>query len=207
MVESMNIIKLFPTDIFEFYNASISTEQVISDLTALPSPLKNSSNISYTHNIHRLEKFKNLFSWFEACLEKIRNHNQYNCEKFEITTSWYNKSVAGKGMHQNYHKHTMSFFSGVYYLTEGSPTVFEDPMYQRTNAQIEVLRHNYQPFEHIRATPGKLILFPSWIYHQSPPHCQDFDRWIISFNSLPTGKINIGAHDASCFISIKDLND
>ena len=76
MVESMNIIKLFPTDIFEFYNASISTEQVISDLTALSSPLKNSSNISYTHNIHRLEKFKNL-------LDKLNFKNQIQMEKKE----------------------------------------------------------------------------------------------------------------------------
>lgn len=203
----MKSIDLFPIEFFEFQNVEISSEQIISNLKNLNSPIKNSNNLSFTKNIHELPEFSNLFSWIDLCLEDIRISKNYRCDKFQITTSWYNKSDAGRGMHQNYHKHTMSFFSGVYYLTSGSPTIFEDPVYQRVNAQIEVLRHNYIPFESVNAEPGKLIIFPSWMYHQSPPHIEDFDRWIISFNVLPTGRINAGCHDASCFISIKEPND
>lgn len=203
----MNILKLFPTEIFEFKNDSISSSNIISKLSKLESPLRTSTNLSFTKNIHQLEEFSELFIWFENCLEEIRVLNQYKCDRFQITSSWYNKSEAHRGMHQNYHKHTMSFFSGVYYLTEGAPTIFEDPVYQRVNAQIEVVRENYWPFERTDAVPGKLVIFPSWLYHQSPPHVNDFDRWIISFNSLPTGKINEGLHDASCFISVKANDD
>jgi hypothetical protein len=79
---------------------------------------------------------------------------------------------------------------------------------QRSQGQIEVIRKNYQPFERFAAEPGKLLIFPSWVYHQAPPHMADFDRYIISFNSLPTGKINYSTGgDAQCFISIKNNND
>ena len=36
---------------------------------------------------------------------------------------------------------------------------------------------------------------PSWLMHQSDRHLEDYDRWTISFNALPTGKVNIGPWD------------
>jgi uncharacterized protein (TIGR02466 family) len=84
----------------------------------------------------------------------------------------------------------MSFFSAVYYVTDGSPTVFEDPVKHRTEAQLEVLRHEYAPHHFVEAVPGKLILFPSWLYHSSTPHFGNEDRYVISFNVMPTGAIN-----------------
>ena len=60
----------------------------------------------------------------------------------------------------------------------------------------EVINENhYGPHAAIDAEPGKLILFPSWLMHQSDRHLEDYDRWTISFNALPTGKVNIGPWD------------
>lgn len=200
----MKTLNLFPVELYEFRNENLACEKIISILQSLDSPTKTSSNLSYTQNVHNLKDLSEVWQWVNDCLETIRISKEYQCDKFEVTSSWFNKSVSQQGMCQNYHRHTMSFFSGILYLTEGTPTVFEDAVFQRASAQIEVLRKNYLPFEKIEAEPGKLILFPSWLYHQSPPHFDNFDRWVISFNSLPTGKINEGCHDASCYISVRE---
>lgn len=201
----MQTINLFPIEFFEFRNRDINNQQIIKVLDNLKGPIRNGSVLSYVKHVHKEPELSNLFSWFERCLEEIRVRLHYQCDKFEITSSWYNKALANSGMHQNYHKHVLSFFSGVYYLTEGSPTFFEDPVIQRSQGQIEVLRDNYQPFEKINAEPGKLVIFPSWVYHQTPPHIMDNDRYIISFNSLPTGNINPKSTiDSQCYISVKN---
>lgn len=204
----MQVVNRFPVQFFEFYNNSIDNDKLIQLLNQQQGRVRHGTVISYLENIHDREEFLEIFNWFRACLETVRDELGYNCDQFEITNSWFNKALANRGMHQNYHRHSMSFFSGVYYLTTGAPTVFEDPMIQRTQAQIEVLRKNYTPFEHSTAVPGKLVIFPSWVYHQTPPHLENYDRYIISFNSLPTGNINtIGGSDAACYLSIKGPND
>ena len=48
----------------------------------------------------------------------------------------------------------------------------------------------------IKAEPGKLILFPSWLKHYSMRQLDKFDRWTISFNVFPTGKVNVGPWEA-----------
>lgn len=204
----MNVVNLFPVEFFEFKNTSIDNQDIINKLDQLTGLVKHGSVVSYLKPIHKLKEFKDLFLWFDQCLNEIRVKLEYDCDKFEITNSWFNKALGGRGMHQNYHKHVMSFYSAVYYLTEGSPTVFEDPLTQRMQGQIEVLRSNYQPYEHFIAEPGKLLIFPSWVYHQTQPHMHNFDRYVISFNSLPTGKINSATGgDSQCYISIKEQND
>lgn len=198
-------LETFPTEIFIFKNDFVDNNAIIRKLKQKQSHVKLGTNLSYLNDIHNQEEFKNLTDWFDHCLEEIRTQLNYVCEKIEITRSWYNCAEAGRGQHQNYHKHTMSFYSAVYYLTHGAPTYFEDPVIQRTTAsQIEVLRLHYNPTIAIDAEPGKLVVFPSWMFHQTPPHVENFDRWIISFNTLPTGKINNIGHDASCYISIKE---
>lgn len=204
----MNVVNLFPIEFFEFQNNFIDNQKVIKALEGLEGNRRHGSVISFLEPIHTLPEFSELFNWFHLCLEEIRIKLDYDCDRFEITNSWFNTALAARGMHQNYHKHTMSFFSAVYYLTPGSPTVFEDPVIQRVQGQIEVLRKNYHPFASFHAVPGKLLVFPSWVFHQTPPHMEEYNRYIISFNVLPTGNINSGAGgDSKCYISLRKPND
>lgn len=101
----------------------------------------------------------------------------------------------------------MSFYSGVYYLTEGAATIFEDPVIHRTQAQLEVLRKKHDPLEYIIPVPGKLVLFPSWVYHMSQMHIGKQSRYIISFNTLPAGRINHStAADSKAYIELGKAN-
>ena len=199
----MQVHEFFPVEVFTFENTTIDNGRLIAAVQADPhTPVKTSTNISYTRNLHDRAEFAGLFAWINSCLMQIVNHYQYDCESVAITSSWANLSLANSGQRQNYHRHSMSWLSGVYYLTEGVPTIFEDPVVHRTQAQIEVLRKGWAgPFEHVDMRPGRLVIFPSWMYHATPPHIGPLDRWIISFNSLPAGKINY----SSATDSVADL--
>ncbi len=187
----MEVKQLFPVEFFIFKNLDIDNSALVSELERLDNvEIKKTSTISLLVDLRHNEKFKELFSWFEQCLEQIRLTMNYDCDKISITNSWVNVALPKYKMHLNYHKHSMSFYSAVYYFTEGSPTEFEDPVHDRSRAQLEVLRENYSPCEQIIAEPGKLVIFPSYVYHRSHMHLGAKSRYVLSFNALPDGKIN-----------------
>jgi len=187
----MEVLNLFPVEFFVFKNNAIDNTKLIAELEALDGiEIKKSTTMSLLVDLRKNEKFKELFSWFDQCLEEIRQTMKYDCDQFEITNSWVNVALPKYNMHQNYHKHSMSFYSAVYYFTEGSATEFEDTVVDRSRAQLEVLRHDYQPWETVVPEPGKLVIFPSYVYHRSHAHMGDKARYILSFNTLPAGKVN-----------------
>ncbi len=187
----MEILNLFPTELFTFQNTSVDNQKLISYLEKLDNiEIKKSSTLSMIVDLRKHREFDELFAWFDQCLESVRAYMKYDCDSLEISSTWFNVALADYQMYQNVHRHSMSLLSAVYYLSEGSPTEFEDPVIHRTQAQLEVLRFDYQPFYKINPVPGKLVIFPSWMYHSSLPHLGDKHRYIISFNCLPTGKIN-----------------
>jgi len=143
----MKTVSLFPTDLFEFHNTEIDNTALIPLLEDCADQVKQSSTLSFIRNIHDNKNFTTLFSWISDCLQQVKESQKYDCDSFEITSSWFNRAMPRSGMNQNYHRHSMSFFSGIYYLTDGAPTVFEDPVIHRTQAQLEVLRDQYAPRE------------------------------------------------------------
>jgi hypothetical protein len=147
----MERIELFPTTFFVFKNSSIDNVELIQRLQKYTDHVKTGNTISSLHSLHDKPEFAELFTWFNVCLEQVRLEEKYDCDRFEITNSWFNIALARSNMAINYHRHSMSFFSAVYYLTDGAPTFFEDPVIHRTQAQIEVLRFEYSPHELICA--------------------------------------------------------
>ena len=200
----METVALFPVNLFVFRNSQINNVELIKKLEQYADHVKESSTLSYIRNLHDKEDFAELFNWFNQCLEQVRVNQKYDCDRFDITSSWFNRALPQSGMSQNYHRHSMSFFSAVYYLTDGSPTVFEDPVLHRTQAQLEVLRYDYKPYEYVQPEPGKLVIFPSWMYHSSIPHIANHDRYIVSFNTMPAGHVNYNlATDSVAHITIE----
>ncbi len=184
----MKKIDIFPTSIYDFQNDAIDNQDIIKKLEK--GTLREHTALSSLEDLHTKDGFGHLFSWFEECLEEIRQEMRYDCDKIAITSSWCNKQYANSGMFHSPHKHSMSMWSGVYYCTPGAPTCFQDPVTQRTEAQIEVLQFDFSPFEYVDAKPGRLIVFPSWMFHSTTRSTEDIDRWSIAFNTFPEGKIN-----------------
>lgn len=110
-------------------------------------------------------------------------------EQYFITQMWANKyapnSPVKQGGNINPHFHSNSFLSGVLYFDENTPTrIFN---HDKTRHMIKTSSAENTPFTSeiftINAKPGRLLLFPSYLVHDSEP--SDKERVTIAFNILP----------------------
>lgn len=198
----MEKLEVFPTTIFSFSNPNIDNHTLIQEFEK--EPMKAHYALSSLENMHIKEQYHELFSWINACLQEIKDEMRYDCDSIEITSSWVNKYLANSDAFHSPHSHSMSMWSGIYYATGGAPTLFEDCVFHRTHSQIEVLQFDHNPYIAIDPEPGKLIVFPSWMFHSTVPnHHWDEDRWTVAFNTLPAGKINYNlARDSVAVIEV-----
>ena len=141
--------------------------------------LKQSTN----HHIHREPVFKRLFSQIQECLDEYQQLYHYSCDRIMPSLSWINKSTADEQHH--IHNHPNSLLSGVYYLTDCSPTYFLNPA-NLGRSGVVVLSDIEDVWEY-KPEAGDLIIFPSWLEHYTEPGS---NRCTISFNAMPTGYAN-----------------
>jgi uncharacterized protein (TIGR02466 family) len=111
-------------------------------------------------------------------------------EQYFITQMWANKyspnTSVKKGGNIHAHFHSNSLLSGVLYFDENTPTrIFN---HDKTRQIIKTSSAENTPFTSeiftVNAKPGRLLLFPSYLVHDSEP--SDKERVTIAFNILPT---------------------
>jgi hypothetical protein len=190
--------ELFPTRVYEF---NLEGE----DLNIMHQAREHLGTLDYAMynypagvrttrgDIHKDEPMKPLCGFFEDCLEFIRLDLALQVEELKISLAWANYAPSGSGAGHPLHRHPYSYLSGVFYFTEGSETIFQDPVDIRNLDTLEIIRDHFDgPFEKSEAKPGKLMVFPGWLRHYSNPHAGKEDRYTMSFNSLPNGAVNAG---------------
>jgi len=92
------------------------------------------------------------------------------------------------------HMHPLGWLSGIYYLSlpdnmdetedEAGWLEFGQPP-ERFFRTSEPETYRYKPVE------GKLILFPSWFWHQTVPFSADQNRISIAFDVMPKSTLRI----------------
>ncbi len=161
------------------------------------------------------ERYSEIYDWFHQCLEEVRLKFELECDKIKISSSWGNRT-GGHSIH-GAHSHPNSFISGIFYLTDSSAkTVFfcnnhwtgdNDPLKPTNLSNIVQMmfpgsEHNI--IQHFQPSiAGNLILFPSSLIHavtQTEHNAEN--RYTMSFNSFPCGKIGRDSHNASVNIEI-----
>ena len=177
----MNIQPIFPVEIFSW-----KWDGDMEDILYKAKKLKQFG--PSVPDLQNNEEFEELFKFFHKCLGEIKDFYNLQCDDLRIVTAWMNKYVTNTG--QDYHQHPMSAFSGCFYLTDGTPTSFKDPIAVRQyESIIPISRKNADRYKDLPAAKGNLIIFPYWLEHglwnNSPK-----DRWSLAFNSLPNGRIN-----------------
>ena len=198
-------LHLFPVVVREYWNPNAYLDQaIIENFKTLPAIQSNIPEGVFTGkpDLHKSENLDTqlLMEFFEDCLEEYRYTYKLYCDRLSLSLCWFNYAPAKSGVGHPLHRHPMSYLSAVYYMTEGAPTYFEDPCTPRTSDCIDVFRHDAMQAEagineKVDAEPGKLIIFPSWLKHYSGRQMLDYDRWTVSFNAMPTGKVNNGPWD------------
>jgi len=149
--------------------------------------------VGTTNDIQTNPDFVNMFEWFQHCIDTLHADNGWDADRVVVNKAWANRSDASTGDHHDPHRHPMSYLSGIFYLTEGPPTVFLDPLAQREWGQVHL---DGGPMEDSRLFihPGKggCFIFPSYMVHCSVANHDPIDRYTIAFNTLPHGDINSG---------------
>jgi len=189
---------LFPTDIYEFRLEDEDmwmSDKALDFIKTLEMSMYNYPAGVRTSrgDIHKEEPMLPLIGFFHDCLEYMRCDLALQVEELKISLSWANWAPGKSGAGHPLHRHPYSYLSGVYYFTEGSRTVFQDPVDIRNLDTLEIIRDHFDgPYEKFEAEPGKLLIFPGWLRHFSEPQAREDDRFTMSFNALPHGAVNAG---------------
>lgn len=116
----------------------------------------------------------------------------HQVDHVKIVSSWGNTLRKAAEIHV--HMHPNSYVSGVFYLTEGAPLNFHNPLQTEDLFTLRPLvrwddqnQHTWQVLK-LPIKPGYLFLFPSRLLHHVDQNDNDF-RYSIAFNTMPTGSI------------------
>ena len=188
-------LHFFPVECYEFHCDKFLLDTYLGLIKDLEfKSFNGEAGVMTTSDIQKKESLSPLMSWFQECVDTVHFDNGLNCDRLVVNKAWANRSLAKTGHRHDAHRHPMSYYSGIFYLTQGAPTVFLDPLWQRDWSSFYIdgvaTENNGVLFYH--GGPGGLILFPSWMVHASAENNDDVDRYSIAFNTFPTGDVNLG---------------
>ena len=187
-------VPLFPVRCFNFKASSSLVEDTLEKVKKLDYRSYNEpEGVGTSNDIHANPEFRGLHDWFQKCIDTLHVDNGWQADRIVVNKSWVNRSDANTGHHHDPHRHPMSYLSGIFYLTEGPPTVFLDPLAQREWAQLHLdggPARDCRQF--ILSGAGGGFIFPSYMIHSSVENYEDVDRYSIAFNTFPQGNLNSG---------------
>lgn len=146
------------------------------------------------NNLHRDERYAPLVSRIDQAGQRISEDLGYDDEyELKIGTMW--AITNGPGSVNKAHIHPGSYWSGVYYVQtpkDSGDIEFIDPrtahLMDEPNFKkgVQRSRENWTKVR-FRPQAGKMLLFPSWLYHGVDPNLTNMaeaeaDRIIVSFN-------------------------
>ena len=184
--------KILPSICYEFLCEDGLLKQTIEQVQKLEWEY-NRTNCKSIQNINCIDEFQPLMSWFQTCVDKVKNDLNLPFDELVITQAWANRSFYNE-WHQP-HTHANSFLSAVFYLTTSSSGL---TWFSRQNEWLDFFllkpKENEKPVNRNivhKELPisGKLFLFPSNLVHSVEEHFGSSARYTISFNTFPGGEI------------------
>ena len=195
----------FPTPIYvtKLHDADTLNHQLLKDIRAEQVKdqkgiqRSNFTNLGGWHshnNLHKSKTFASIANRVKEAGRKISADCGYDPNwELRIGTMW---SIANsKGSFNRSHIHPGCLWSGVYYVQapkNSGKIEFTEPRTQHMMTQAKFDPNNKRPRHcwtkvRFEPQPGKLIIFPSWLYHSVEPNLAEeegeaSDRIIISFN-------------------------
>ena len=128
------------------------------------------------------KKLKFLKEELDNCLQEYTQ--SVGLQYVEIIRSWFNTMSTGKRI--KLHRHEGSVISGAFYLKvddNSVPLKFKSPVLPSKMIDIYTRPTQYAcPFFELKPTIGQLVLFPSWLEHETDAECGE--RVVISFNTF-----------------------
>lgn len=186
-------VNLFPLRCFSFKASDSLLNDTLEKAKKLEYRKYNpDGGVGTSNDIQLMPEFAELHLWFQECIDILHADNGWQADRIVVNKSWINRSDAKKGENHAPHRHPMSYLSGIFYLTEGTPTVFLDPLAQRNLAQFDLNGENEETYQYIHPGAGGCFIFPSYLLHASIENLEKTDRFTVAFNTFPTGNIREG---------------
>jgi uncharacterized protein (TIGR02466 family) len=147
------------------------------------------TSYSSAHRMHQLSPtFGALARELDRHVARFTHALQMDLGKRRLTMTncWVN--IMGRGAAHGLHLHPLSTISGTYYVAApaGTPGLkLEDPRLERfmgAPPRRAAARRAYRPWVTLRARPGQLVLFESWLRHEVAANPRVAERISISFN-------------------------
>ena len=141
---------------------------------------KTYNTIHTDYDILKDEVFKDLHKWIFDKVAEYMGSN-YIGSNVAPENAWFN--VYGKGDFQEFHIHTGSALSAIYFLQSpkgGSKVWFKSPV----EDMVELKYNKEDPYAHIthESIEGKLLIFRSHIHHAVEQHKLDESRITLAYN-------------------------
>lgn len=191
----MEIHGFFPIKFYSFQNLDLVDKciDLLSEEEKILSYFPNPINQTVGACMQREERWNFLTEWVEECLQQIKEEQELQLDgKLKVSAMWGNMVPRESGGKHTLHRHSNSYVSGIYYLTEGAPTVFMDPVYARCLSSLEIPALNNQDSLTIEPRVGTMVVFPSYVQHFTQPHYGEGNRLTIAWNAFPNGSISQG---------------
>jgi len=195
----MEQLNLFSIPVFRFkFTNHVGLKNSIMDTLINPEIYQeNTGPTNSLHltnpNLHRQENLKPFVDFAHDCLRATMMQLGFE-PLIQLTGLWATQHSTGEYHHR--HSHSNSFLAGVYYLN-GMPNSAGTRFFNthRNHRQIiparlpnqEMLISNTHTVPFIE---GTLLVFPSWLEHNTEPNQSVSARHILSFNAMPVGPTN-----------------
>ena len=165
----------------------------LNDIRNKDSKPGQSNNVfSSSSYILRQKQFSNLNKFIDKELKHyVHNLLQIDEKRVTpyITQSWWN--FYDKEAYHSEHNHPNSYVSGVYYLQGSQQIIFQRP---QSNGHVYDFKHkkwneiNSQVYKFVPPI-GRIIFFPSYLWHQVETNKTDKTRVSMAFNSFVEGDV------------------
>ena len=144
------------------------------------------NNLGYTsfmgQSLSEKSNFKFFHNYISNTIQEFFHQLEYEGD-WDFVNSWV--SVYPKGAYVPLHDHKPMQWSGVYYVAAHDncgDIVFTDPKEYALQNEPENTSYRGSFKYKITPKPGMLLMFPSYLKHETNPNEEDQDRIIISFN-------------------------
>ena len=179
-------LDLFPTPVSKYDLSFLDLDKIfkiIKQVKVEPHNLIGNSDSSYGSEFSILyDQLNFLKEELENCLQEYTQ--RVGLKDVEIVNSWFNNMTTGKSI--KIHRHEGSVISGAFYIKvddKSVPLRFKSPLYPYQMLSIFKTPTQYVcPDYDLKPTNGQLVLFPSWLEHETDAECGK--RVVISFNTF-----------------------
>ena len=180
-------LDIFPTPVSKYDLSFLDLDkisEIIKQLKLEPHDLLGNSDSSYNTEFTILyhDQLKFLKEELDNCLQEYTQ--RVGLEEINIIRSWLNNMTTGKSI--KLHRHEGSVISGAFYLKvddNSVPLKFKSPVLSNKMIDMFITPTQYAcPFFDLKPTIGQLVLFPSWLEHETNAECGE--RVVISFNTF-----------------------